>query len=165
MIRFLIRRVASGLVVLVAVTVVVFVVTRVIGDPAKVELPLTSTAAQRAAYNHRLGLDEPIADQYWHYVRALAHGDFGTSIRLREPALNVALQHLPRTLELVGTGIALAIAVALLSGVGAALRPGRVLDRVLSTAALAGVSAPHFVVGLLLIIAFGVQLRWLPVSV
>jgi peptide/nickel transport system permease protein len=162
--RYLVQRIGQGLIVIIGVVTVVFVVTRVVGDPAKVMLPLTSTAAQRKAFDHQLGLDKPLIVQYFDFWKGILHGDFGESYVRKQPALHVALDYLPATLELVFVGMAIAFVLAVTIGVIAALRPGRLLDRAVTFVSLIGLSVPQFWLGLLLIILFGVKLGWFPVS-
>jgi peptide/nickel transport system permease protein len=162
--RYVLRRIGQGLIVIIGVVTVVFVVTRMVGDPAKVMLPLTSTAAQRKAFDHQLGLDKPLVVQYAEFWKGILHGNFGESYVRKQPALHVALTYLPATLELVFVAMAFAFVVAVVTGVVAALRPGRLLDRVVTFVSLIGLSLPQFWLGLLLIILFGVKLGWFPVS-
>jgi peptide/nickel transport system permease protein len=162
--RFVVRRIARGLIVIFGVTVVVFVVTRLIGDPVKVMLPLEATPAERAAFAHRLGLDRPILVQFVDYVGQVARGNFGNSLWQNRPALQIIWERLPLTLELVFSAMALAVLVAIPFGMIAALRPGSVLDRVMITLSLIGLSIPQFWLGLLLIVVFAVRLKVLPVA-
>jgi peptide/nickel transport system permease protein len=162
--RYLLRRLGQGLIVIVGVVTVVFVVTRIVGDPAKVMLPLTATKAQREAFDHQLGLDKPLLVQYGDYWNGILHGDFGESYVRKEPALRVALSYLPATLELVFVAMTAAFVLAVTVGVVAALRPWRLLDRGVTFVSLIGLSLPQFWLGLLLIILFGVKLGWFPVS-
>ena len=162
--RFAVRRVAQGLLVIFGVTVMVFVFTRMVGDPVKVMLPLEASAQERAAFKHQLGLDRSIPVQFASYVGHLARGDLGTSLWQRRPAVDIVLEALPRTLELVVAAIALAVVLAIPLGVLAALRPGRALDRVAVVLSLAGLSIPQFWLALLLILVFAVQLRIFPTA-
>jgi peptide/nickel transport system permease protein len=162
--RFVIGRIIQGLIVVFGVVTVVFVVTRVIGDPAKVQLPVTATDADRELYRHLLGLDRPIWVQYFSYLRHVATGDFGQSSRMRQPALGMVFKFLPATLELVSTAIFMAAVLSLVIGVIAALKPGRAWDRVLTAGSMIGLSMPQFWIGLLMILIFGVKLHWFPVS-
>jgi peptide/nickel transport system permease protein len=162
--RFAVRRVAQGLLVIFGVTVMVFVFTRMVGDPVKVMLPLEASAQERAAFKHQLGLDRSIPVQFASYVGHLARGDLGISLWQRRPAVDIVLEALPRTLELVVAAIALAVVLAIPLGVLAALRPGRALDRVAVVLSLAGLSIPQFWLALLLILVFAVQLRIFPTA-
>ena len=104
--RFIARRLAQGLLIIFGVTVFVFVVTRIVGDPVKFMLPLSATEEQREATRHALGLDQSIPKQFVDFVRDLLHLDLGTSTYVRgEPALDVVFDYLPRTLELVALGM------------------------------------------------------------
>lgn len=161
--RFILSRLAQGLLVLWSVVTLVFLVTRVIGDPATIQLPPTSTAAQREAYDAGLGLNRPLPVQYIDFLSHAIRGDFGESIRLREPALSVVLTYLPATIELVFVGIAGALLFAVIFGTLAAVRPGWA-DKSIVSASLLGISMPQFWLGLVLIVVFGVGLRWFPVS-
>ncbi len=164
MIRFLIRRIGQGLLVVIGVTMVVFVATRLVGDPVKVMLPLSATDAQRAAFEHQIGLDRPIAEQFVSFVGDLATFNFGDSLWQRRPAMAIVLQHLPATLILIVCGLGLAIALAVPLGAFAALRPGGLADRVTTLGGLLGLSVPQFWLGLMLIFFFAVKLRLLPTS-
>jgi peptide/nickel transport system permease protein len=162
---FVLRRIGQGLFVVVAATVFVFLLTRLFTDPVDFILPLEATAEERAAREAELGFDRPIIVQFGDYVTDIAQGDFGESLWQpgRSTMDNVA-QTLPKTLQLVGAGMFLAIVLAVPTGMIAALRPGGILDRLLVTLSLAGLSMPQFFVGLMLIIIFAVQLQWLPVG-
>jgi peptide/nickel transport system permease protein len=161
---YLVKRLGQGLIVIIGVVTVVFIVTRLIGDPAKIMLPLTSTAAERKAFDHQLGLDKPLVVQYADYWNGIIHGNFGESFVRRQPALHVALTYLPATLKLVFVGMAFAALAAVAIGIVAALHPGGLIDRTVTVASLIGLSLPQFWLGLLLIIVFGVKLGWFPVS-
>lgn len=162
--RFAVRRIAQGFLVIFGVTVMVFVFTRMVGDPVKVMLPLEASPQERAAFKHQLGLDRSIPVQFASYVGDLARGDLGTSLWQRRPAIDIVLEALPRTLELVLAAIALAVLLAIPLGVLAALRPGRTLDRVAVVLSLAGLSIPQFWLALLLILVFAVRIRLFPTA-
>lgn len=162
---FALRRIGQGLFVVLAATVVVFLLTRLFTDPVNFILPLEATEAERAAREAELGFDRSILVQFGSYLGDIARGDFGESLwQPGRSTMDIVGQTLPKTLRLVGAGMFLAIALALPIGMLAALRPGGALDRVLVTLSLAGLSMPQFFVGLMLIIVFSVQLQWLPVG-
>jgi peptide/nickel transport system permease protein len=155
----------QGVVVVLCVTVIVFVVTRMVGDPVKFILPLEATQAERDARAAELGFDRPILTQFGDYLGDLSRLDFGESLWQRgRPTMDIVGEALPRTFQLVGAGMVLAVAVALPLGVLAATRPGTVTDRLLVTTSLLGLSVPQFWLGLILIIVFGVELGWLPTA-
>ncbi len=162
---FIIRRIGQGLVVVVAATVVVFLLTRAFTDPVDFILPLEATTQERAAREAELGFDRPLIVQFGDYVEDLSRGDFGESLwQPGRSTIDIVGQTLPKTLQLVAAGMFCAIALALPLGMISALRPGGILDRILVTLSLIGLSMPQFFVGLLLIIVFAVHLRWLPVG-
>jgi peptide/nickel transport system permease protein len=161
---FLLRRIGQGLLVVIGVTVIVFIATRMVGDPVKVMLPLSATDAQRAAFAQQIGLDRPIATQFVDFVSDMARLDFGDSLWQRRPALDVVLERLPNTLKLIGAGLGLAILLSLPLGAIAALRPGGWVDRTTVFVGLFGLSLPQFWFGLLMIVFFAVTLGWLPTS-
>lgn len=160
--RFALRRLGHGLVVVFLVTVVVFVTTRLVGDPAKTLLPLETPQAQRALFEHRLGLDESIPHQFVDYIGNVAHLDFGNSLLQGRPALDIVFERLPNTFELVGAGIGLAVLLAIPLGVIAALRPGSLLDKFTVFISLSGLSVAQVWLGLLLILVFSATLKVLP---
>jgi len=162
--RFILRRLFQGFLVVLGVSLVVFVAMRVFGDPAKVMLPLSATPEQRAAFEHLIGLDRPLPEQFVTFLGDLATLNFGESLWQRRPAMEVVFERLPNTLMLIGVGLGFAILLALPLGAIAALRPGGIIDRITVIGGLVGLSTPQFWLGLLLIMLFAVQLRLLPTS-
>jgi peptide/nickel transport system permease protein len=153
------------MVIVFLVTLVVFVATRMIGDPVNFILPLSASQEQRAELREQLGFDRPIITQLGDYLGDAARLDFGESTKfVNDPALEVVFRFLPNTLKLVGLGMLIAIAVSLPIGMIAALRPGRLLDRTLVTLSLLGLSMPQFFLGQLLIIIFVVRLGWFQIG-
>jgi peptide/nickel transport system permease protein len=161
---FVIRRLYHAIYVVLGVTIVVFVVTRVIGDPVSAMLPMETSAAQRAAFAQQLGLDRPLYIQFIDFLADLAHLNLGESLWQHRPVTQIVFEKLPITLYLVAAAMALAIALSIPLGIVAALRPGRMLDRITVVLSLIGLSVPQFWLGLLLILLFAVDLRWLPTS-
>jgi peptide/nickel transport system permease protein len=162
--RFILRRLWHGLIVVLGVTVIVFVVTRMVGDPVRVMLPLEATPEQRAAFEKQLGFDRSIPVQFLDFMGDFATLDFGESLWQHRPAMEIVLERLPLTLQLTGVAIGLAILLAIPLGILAALRPGSIADRITVVISLLGLSVPQFWLGLLLIVLFAVQLKWLPTS-
>lgn len=162
--RYILKRIWHGLIVILGVTIIVFVVTRLIGDPVKVMLPMEATLEQRAAFEKQLGLDRPIPIQFLDFLADLVRLDFGDSLWQHRPAMEIVFEKLPLTLELAFIGIGLAFILAIPLGIVAALRPGGISDRVTVFFSLIGLSIPQFWLGLLFIVVFAVKLRWLPTS-
>jgi peptide/nickel transport system permease protein len=162
--RYILRRIWHGAIVILGVTIIVFVVTRMVGDPVKLMLPLEATLEQRAAFEKQLGLDRPIYVQFIEFMAGIARLDFGNSLWQHRPAMDIVFEKLPLTLELAFLGIGLAFVLALPLGIVAALRPGGLTDRATVFVSLLGLSVPQFWLGLLLIVLFAVNFHWLPTS-
>ena len=162
--RYIIRRLIYSVVVIFGVSVFVFVITHLVGDPAAQMLPLNSPPEEYERIRHLLGLDRPVLVQLYHFLADALKGDFGYSFWQRQPALPVVLERLPATLQLVFAAFAIAIFVSLPLGILASIRPGSLLDRFCVTISLLGMSIPEFCLGFILIIVFAVQLGWLPTS-
>ncbi|MBM3504177.1 MAG: ABC transporter permease [Alphaproteobacteria bacterium] len=161
---FFVRRVLQGAVVVLGVTALVFVFTRLIGDPVAIMLPLEATEAERAQLRAYLGLDRSLGLQFLEFLRQLTVLEFGDSFWQRRPNVEIIVERLPWTLLLVGASMTLAVVLALPLGTIAALYPGRLPDRLTSFLSLAGLSIPLFWLGLMLIFLFAAKLQWLPSS-
>jgi len=157
--RYLARRIAQGGVVVFFVMLVVFVATRMIGDPVNFILPLSASQEQRDALRTELGFDRPLIVQFGDFIWDALHLDFGTSTKfVNESTLDVVFRFLPKTLELVFAGMLIAFVVSVPIGMIAAMRPGKMLDRFLVTISLLGLSMPQFFLAQILIVVFVVRL-------
>ncbi len=165
MARHIARRLLYSIFVLWGALTIVFVAVRVIpGDPAQMMIGSSGTQADVARLRHRLGLDAPIGVQYVRYLAGAVRLDFGQSLVLEEPAVQAVNERLPATGLLAATAMALGVIVGLPLGVIAALRPRSAADYLVSVASLAGQSVPNFWLGIMFILVFARQLRWLPSS-
>jgi peptide/nickel transport system permease protein len=163
--EFLIRRAAISIVTLVVISLVVFTGVRMIpGDPARVMAGTDADAAGIEEIREKYGLNDPVPVQYLRWAGLALQGDLGRSIRTRDPVLRTIAQKLPITVELAGLSVLLALAIAIPAGVLAAVRRNTAWDVLASGASLCGVSIPNFWLGIMLILLFGVTLRWLPTS-
>jgi len=144
--------------------VVVFFMTHLVGDPVDLMLRPEATEEQRQALRERLGLNDPILVQFGRFVSGAVRGDFGESIWQRVPALPVVLDRLPATLYLATATLLLAVPLSILLGIISAIRPGSIVDRIVTVVSLGGVSTADFWLGLMLILLFAVRLGWLPTS-
>jgi peptide/nickel transport system permease protein len=158
MFQFIVRRLIYSVAVIVGVSVFVFVITHMLGDPARMMLPLESTDEEVEAFREAMGFNDPILTQFWNFASNAAVGDFGDSIWQREPAMQLVLERLPRTMQLVAIATLLSLVIAIPLGALAALRPRSVLDRSCTVSSLIGVSLPDFWLGLILILIFAVEL-------
>lgn len=164
MTRYLISRIFQMIPPLLGLTVILFILLRVGGDPiAHLVDPEASPeviAEVRAAY----GFDRPLYEQYFVQFGRLLRGDMGDSFRFREPALPLVLERLPATLELALAAIVVALVIAIPAGLLSAVYQNSPLDLFVTTASTLGRAMPNFWIGIMLILIVGVQLRWLPVS-
>lgn len=167
MLPFLLRRLGSALITLALATGVVFIAIHLLpGDPVAIMLgdQAGSDPVAVARVRAQLGLDLPLATQFTHWVGALAHGDLGVSLRTGEPVADELARRIPRSLELIGAGLLVAVLLGVPLGVVAARSHGRLAGMAASVLAVAGFSAPVFVLGILLVLVFSLALGWLPSS-
>ena len=163
--KFLLKRVLAGVVVVFLVATAVFFITRIVTEPELTFLPIDASPAQRAAVEEYLGLDKPLGSQYVEYLGKLAHGDLGESFwQEGKSALALVLDRLPATFLLTGVAMIMALLIAIPLGIIASLRPGKPLDKLTVTLSLLGLGAPQFWLGFMLILIFGVKLQWFPTS-
>ena len=160
--RFIARRLSQGLLLLFLVAAVVFVLGRMTGNPVDLMLPEDATAEDRARMIQALGLDGPWHTQFLTFIGNALQGDLGTSIRMRQPAVDVFLSRLPNTLAIIPWALLLAMVVGIPLGVLAALNRGNLVDRAAGTVAVLGIATPNFWLGIVLIFVFSVELGWLP---
>ncbi len=164
MARLIAVRLLQAIPALLGVTLVVFLLLHVSGDPASILLPPEASEADRQAFRTAYGLDKPLAVQYGLFVANALRGDLGVSFSYHEPTVAVLLRRLPATIDLALAAVALALAVALPAGILAALRRNSLLDQVVMLGAALGQSIASFWLGLMLILVFAVQLGMLPAS-
>ncbi|HLZ28399.1 MAG TPA: ABC transporter permease [Chloroflexota bacterium] len=161
---YIVSRLLHGIVVLLGISVIVFGLTWLTGDPASVLLPINTPPEQVQVFRHTMGLDQPPPVQYVAFLGRALHGDFGVSLRNRTPALPLVLQRLPVTLWLMAAALVFAVITALPLGVLAAAFHGRAPDFIARFIALVGQSVAAPWLGIMLIFLFAVNLRWLPSS-
>jgi ABC-type dipeptide/oligopeptide/nickel transport system permease component len=160
-----VRRVWQSALTLAGVSVLVFVILRVVpGDPAKMLLPEGAPQSAVDELNRHLGLKEPLLVQYAIFLRSVGQGDFGQSFQYRSPALQVVVERLPATIQLTLTAMALTVLLGVSIGIFTAVRQGTGYDYAGTVLAVLGQSLPNFWLGIMLILLFGVTLRWLPTS-
>lgn len=165
MLRFLARRLALTVPVLLGVATLVFSLIHLIpGDPALAMLGDTAAPEDVAELRTRLGLDRPLLEQYGHFLNGVVHGDLGTSLRTSQPVTEAIAERMPATAELAAAAMLVAILFSIPLGIAAAVWRGTAVDHGAMTLALLGVSIPNFWLGPLLAIIFAVELGWLPVS-
>lgn len=162
MARYFLSKVAEALIAVWGVLTIVFFVTRVLGDPTTLLLPIGATEAQLDALREQLGLSRPVIEQYIHYLTMIVRGDFGMSFQFQRPAMEVVLERMPATLELSFSAIVLGTLLGLAAGTIAALNRGKLAELVVMIFALLGQATPVFWLDIMLILLFAVELGWLP---
>ena len=162
MLAFILRRLAQAVVVMLAVGLIAFALFRYVGDPVVFMLGQDATPEDRARLTEQLGLDRSFTIQYAEFVGRAVQGDFGFSLRQLRPVSTLVVERLPATLELSLVAALFAVALGIPMGVYCALRRDSWLSHVFMTVSLIGVSLPTFLIGILLILVFSVELGWLP---
>lgn len=162
MLSFLLKRLLQGAVSIVGVSIVIFMISRLSGDPVVIMLPPEAPQSVIDELRRNLGLDEPLWTQYLIFAQNALAGDFGRSYRWEMPALQLILDRLPATIELAICALVFSISIAVPIGVLSAVYRGSWIDRLGRIFAMLGQAMPAFWVGLLLILVFAVELNWLP---
>jgi peptide/nickel transport system permease protein len=162
MLAFILRRIVQSFVVMLVVALIAFTLFRYVGDPVASIVGQEASVADREALRERLGLNDPIVVQFGEFVWRALQGDFGISYRLQQPVSELILSRLPATLELAFISGLLAFVLGVGLGVYTALNRSGWLSNTIMTVSLIGVSLPTFLIGVLLIWLFAVELQWLP---
>jgi peptide/nickel transport system permease protein len=147
-----------------AISIVVFVVTRLSGDPTFLMIEPGAKPEEIASLRNTLGLDRPVPEQYWRFLSGALRGDFGMSLWQRQPSLPLILERVPATLQLAGAAMVFSVGLGLPLGIMASVNRGRAADRFVIGLALVVQAIPSFWMGLLMILLFAVNLGWFPTS-
>ena len=159
---YLLRRFLQSLLVLVAMSIIVFIGVYAVGDPVEILISPDADQIERERAIRALGLDLPLWEQYGVFLWRALHGDLGRSFVYNEPALQLILQKMPATLELAFGSMFISILIGLPLGLYAGLKPDSLGSKLIMAGSILGFSLPTFWVGLMLIMVFAVQLGWLP---
>jgi len=162
MLAFVVQRLLQAILVMLVVALISFSLFQFVGDPINNMVGQETTTAQREALRERLGLNDPVPVQFIKWVANAAQGEFGLSYRMGKPVAALIAERLPATMELVLLSALLALLIGVPMGVHTGLRRDSWLSRVFLTVSLIGISLPTFLIGILLILIFGVWLGWLP---
>ena len=162
MFAFILRRLVQAVVVMVSVALIAFMLFQYVGDPVVFLLGQDATPEQIRELRADLGLDQPFFVQFWHFLLNAAQGEFGLSLRQGSKVSSLIAERFPATLELALVAAMLALVVGIPMGVYAALKRGTFTSQVFMTISLLGVSLPTFLIGILLILVFAVNLGWFP---
>jgi peptide/nickel transport system permease protein len=159
------KRILATIPILFVVSVVIFLIVHITpGDPAAVMLGESATPEDVKVLRQQMGLDLPLHQQYWNWMADVLRGDLGDSYFMKESVASAILSHLPPTLSLAVLALAVALIIAIPTGIIAALRRGTLIDQTVMTFSLLAMAVPSFLLALLLILLVGVALQWLPVA-
>ncbi len=162
--RYIIRRVGEAVLALFALSIIIFLMVRLTGDPALLMLPPDAGADALEDIRHSMGLDKPLIAQYGLFIRDYAQGSFGDSLRSKTPVSDLIKDRLPNSLKLVGAAVVIVLLISIPLGVLSAVYKGTWIDTLATGFAVLGQSIPVFWLGILMIQLFTVKLGWLPSS-
>lgn len=162
MFTFLAKRVFQALVVMFVISLVAFSIQDNLGDPLREMVGQSVSEAQRQEMRDEMGLNDPFAVKYARFIKAAVHGDLGDSYFFKKPALDVILEKLPATLELVFGATLIIIFCSIPLGVYAAIHPKKALTKLIMGLSSIGISIPVFLTAILLMYVFSIELGWLP---
>src|SRR5437763_2033264 len=165
MARFLLKRFALSLITLFILSVIVFAAAQLLpGNIGRNVLGPFASPHDVALFNHQHGVDRPVTTQYWDWMSHFVRGDFGTSLQYNVSVGGLLGPSLVNSLKLAALAFVLVVPLSILGGVAAALRRNRLTDRMITVSGLSLTSIPEFVTAIVLIVIFGIVLKWLPVS-
>ena len=163
--RYILFRAAASVPVLIGTTIIVFVILSLIpGDPATAILGSYATPENVARLNAQLGLDRPLVQRYFIWLGNLLQGDLGRSFSLNRPVIDEILERFNATLILSGLAFVMCSVLGILAGVISATRQYGLADKLITFSVLVGISVPSFFLGMMMILYFAVNLRWVPAS-
>ena len=162
---YLLKRLGLTVLTLILLSLIIFLAGQVLpGNPGREILGPFAAQSAVQALNHTLGVDRPLVVQYWSWVSGIVHGDLGTSSQFRASVSSFLFPALGRSLKLALVAFVIVVPLSILGGVVAALNRGRLADRVISVTGLSLSTVPEFVSGVVLIVVFAIELKWLPVT-
>jgi len=162
--RYILTRVAQAVLCIIAVSVIVFLLSRLTGDPLDLLLPIDATEQDRAILSKELGLDKPLVAQYFIFIGNALKGDFGDSVASGIPTTTMVRARIPATAQLAASAMFISLLISVPIGVYSARRRGGVFDFMARMLAVLGQSIPSFFLGIILIYILAVTLGWLPVA-
>lgn len=162
--HYIIRRILQSILVLFGATLVAFLITRATGDPVKLMLPEDATREEIQSMRVQMGLDKPLLTQYVDYLTKAVGGDLGKSVRQKISVTQLIAERVPATLELTFAALLIGLLISFPVGIFVAIKRNTIWDLLGTSFSLLGQAAPTFWIGLMLILIFGVNLRWLPIS-
>ena len=162
---YLLRRLGLTVLTLILLSLIIFLAGQVLpGDPGRAILGPFASASAVQSLDHTLGVDRPLITQYWSWISGIVHGDLGTSYQFRAPVSSFLWPALGRSLKLAAVAFVIVVPLSIFGGVVSALNRGNAVDRGISVTGLSLTTVPEFVSGIVLIVVFGIGLKWLPVT-
>lgn len=162
MLTFLVKRLAQLIVVMLVISFIAFAVQSKLGDPVNELTAQSTSAAEKELLREKLGLNDPFLTQYGRYLKNAMQGDFGTSYFFKRPTLDIILEKLPATIELVFVASLIIIGFSIPLGIYTAIHPRSALTKVIMGFSILGISVPVFLTAILLLFVFSQTLHWLP---
>ncbi|SIT72787.1 ABC transporter permease [Edaphobacillus lindanitolerans] len=162
--KYLLKSLLKTIPVLLFITLIVFVLMRLTGDPVSLMLPETATQEERETLKNSLGLNDPLPVQYMHFLGDLVKGDFGDSFRYNTDALELVMERLPATIELAIAAMIVAVIISIPLGILSAIKRNSFMDLFITGGAVLGKAMPSFWLGIMLILLFSVMFQLFPVS-
>jgi ABC-type dipeptide/oligopeptide/nickel transport system permease component len=161
---YLLQQLIQLIIVMLGISVITFFLLHLTGDPVVMMLPYDAGKEEMEHFRVAMGFDKPLYIQYWRFIKGAVQGDFGRSLYMEQSAFLLVWERLPATLLLTVTGMAVALAVSVPLGILSAVKRYSLIDNLCTMFAISGQAMPIFWLGIMLIIVFAVQLRWLPAS-
>lgn len=162
MAKYLLKRLGQSLIAIIGITVVVFLILHLTGDPVELMVSPTTSREQMDILREQMGYNDPLYEQYFRFVKGAVVGDFGTSYYYNQPAMQVVLERVPATMTLAVAALGICIVLGIPAGIISAIKRNSKTDGVIRVLALLGQCMPAFWLGIMLIMLFSVQLRLLP---
>lgn len=164
MAKYLGKRLLQSLIAILGITIIVFLVLNIAGDPVALMLPETASFEEIAAMREKMGYNDPIFVQYFRFLGNALHGDFGMSYNYGVPALQIVLERVPATVTLALAAMGISLLIGIPAGIISAVKRNTVLDTVIRSLALLGQCVPAFWLGIMMMLLFSVKLKLLPTS-
>lgn len=164
MAKYLAKRLVQSLIAVFGITVIVFIVLNIAGDPVALMLPDTASFAEIEAMREKMGYNDPIFVQYWRFLSNALRGDFGLSYHYGVPALEVVMERVPATVTLALSAMAVSLLIGIPAGIISAVKRNSFTDTIIRSLALLGQCVPAFWLGIMMMLLFAVKLKWLPTS-
>ncbi len=164
MAKYLGKRFIQSIIAVFGITIIVFIVLNIAGDPVKLMLPDTASYQEIEEMRQKMGYNDPLIVQYLRFLGNALRGDFGTSYKYNEPALQIVLERIPATVTLAVSSMMIALVIGIPAGMISAVKRNSITDTVIRSLALLGQCVPAFWLGIMMMLLFAVKLKWLPTS-